>query len=117
MSSNIEVVRVCQHCSKEFIAKTTVTKYCDTNCAKRAYKIRKRKEKIVHSNIETAKINGLELEEIGLKQFLSVRDASKLLCCSRQAVYKMINSGKLKAVNLMEKKTIIKRTDLDELFN
>jgi len=48
---------------------------------------------------------------------LTVTQVSKLINCSRQNVYKLINSGKLRATNILEKKTIIKRSDLDKLFN
>ena len=40
MSSNIAIQRICQHCGKEFTARTTVTQYCSDDCAKRAYKAR-----------------------------------------------------------------------------
>lgn len=49
MSSNIRLNKICQHCEKQFTAKTTVTKYCGDECAKRAYKKRKRQEKITKS--------------------------------------------------------------------
>jgi len=112
MSSNIQVQRICQHCNKEFTARTTVTKFCSTDCAKKAYKVRIRKEKIEVSNQETKKIISKPIEEIKAKEFLSVSDVAKLIGCSRQAVYNMINSKRLYAVNLMEKKTIINRNDL-----
>ena len=46
MSSNIRNEKVCQQCGNEFVAKTTVTQYCSDICAKRAYKARKKKEKL-----------------------------------------------------------------------
>jgi hypothetical protein len=46
MSSNIRIPKICQHCGNEFVPKTTVTKYCGDDCAKRAYKKRKRDEKV-----------------------------------------------------------------------
>jgi hypothetical protein len=49
MSSNIKITRICQHCGHEFVAKTTVTKYCDKTCAKRAYKARIKKQKVAES--------------------------------------------------------------------
>jgi excisionase family DNA binding protein len=57
------------------------------------------------------------IEDLKSREFLTVTQVSKLIGCSRQNVYKLINSGKLKATNILEKKTIVKRTDLDELFN
>lgn len=116
MSSNIEVLRICQHCGTEFTARTTVTKYCGDACAKRAYKARKRAEKVEQSNKETVQVKQQPIEELKAKEFLTVSQVSKLLSCSRQNVYKLINSGKLQATNLLEKKTIIRRSDLDSLF-
>jgi excisionase family DNA binding protein len=46
MSSNLKIKKVCQFCKSKFIAKTTVTKYCCHKCAQRAYKRKKKEEKI-----------------------------------------------------------------------
>lgn len=116
MSSNIKIIRICEYCGKEFTARTTVTKYCSSQCSKRAYKERKRAEKIEKSNKETRKIKNLTNDELKTKEFLTVTEVSKLIGCSRQNVYKLIKTGKLKATNLLIKKTIIKRSDLDKLF-
>ena len=82
MSSNIRVQRVCEYCKTEFTAKTTVTKYCGDRCAKMAYKQRKKNEKIIVSNTETLKVKTQSIEEVKAKEFLTVRDAAKLLNCS-----------------------------------
>lgn len=116
MSSNIKVIRVCEYCNKEFVAKTTRTKYCSHKCNSRHYKEKQKQKKIVDSNIQTRQIKELPLLELNAKEFLTVTQTAKLLNCSRQNVYKMINMGKLKATNLLEKKTIIKRDDIDGLF-
>jgi len=117
MSSNIKVQRICQHCGTEFTARTTVTRYCSDKCSKAAYKARIRAEKVQKSNTETKQIKALPIEELKAKEFLTVTQVSKLIGCSRQNVYKLINTGKLKATNLLEKKTIVRRCDLDKLFN
>ena len=46
MSSNLYIPKTCKHCGNAFTARTTVTKYCGDTCAKKAYKARKRKEKV-----------------------------------------------------------------------
>lgn len=116
MSSNIRIEKVCQHCKKEFIAKTTVTKFCSDACAKRAYKARKRTEKIEAAKKETRKIKVKPMEELQAKEFLTVREVATLLSCSVRSVYYNIESGKIKAVNLGERMTRIKRSDIDKLF-
>ncbi len=116
MSSNIRLQRICELCDKEFIARTTVTKYCSDTCSKRAYKLRKRAEKVEASQARTRKTKTETQEDLKVREFLTVTQVSKLIGCSRQNVYKLINSGKLEATNLLEKKTIVKRSDLDKLF-
>lgn len=116
MSSNIRVKRICHHCGKEFEARTTVTKYCGDNCASRAYKARARGSKIAASNIETAKVISAPIDTIKSKEFLTVRDVATLLNSSRQTVYNLIESGNIKAVNLSHRKTLIKRSEIDKLF-
>ncbi len=117
MSSNIQVQRICQHCGTEFTARTTVTKYCSHRCGSLANKAKKRAEKVQKSNTETKQIKTKPIEELKAKEFLTVSDVSKLVGCSRQNVYKLINTGKLKATNILEKKTIVRRCDLDKLFS
>lgn len=116
MSSNIKVQRICQHCGNEFTARTTTTLYCSHRCNSAAYKAKIRTGKVEVSNKETQRIKSQPIEELKAKEFLTVTQVSKLIGCSRQNVYKLINSGKLRATNILEKKTIVKRSDLDKLF-
>ena len=115
MSSNIRINRVCQHCGKDFIAKTTSTQYCGDNCAKRAYKARKRAEKIEASNSETTRKKS-NIDEIKQKEFLTVRDASILLDCSRRTIYYLIENGTIKSKNISQRLTRIDRAEIDKLF-
>jgi hypothetical protein len=38
MSSNLRIVKICEYCKQEFIARTTVTQCCSDACAKRPRK-------------------------------------------------------------------------------
>jgi len=116
MSSNIKIQRICQHCGNEFTARTTVTMYCNDTCSKRAYKARLRVSKIEASNNQTQQLKNQPIQELKAREFLTVTQVSKLISCSRQNVYNLINTGKLKATNILLKKTIVKRSDLDKLF-
>lgn len=117
MSSNIRVARICQHCGVTFEAKTTVTKFCSDPCGKRAYKANLRKHKVERSQRETKIIKDKPLEDLKAKEFLTVRDVALLLNSSKQTVYNLINSGIIHAVNIKVKKTLIKRSEIDNLFN
>lgn len=116
MSSNIQVQRICQHCGNEFTARTTTTLYCSHRCNSAAYKAKQRAGKVEQSNKETQRIKNQPIEELKAREFLTVTQVSKLIGCSRQNVYNLINTGKLKATNILLKKTIVKRSDLDKLF-
>lgn len=115
MSSNIQVQRICQHCGKEFTARTTVTQYCSDTCSKRAYKARLRAGRVDQSNKETQRIKNQPIEELKAKAFLSIADTCKLVGISRRTVYRMIERGEL-ITGKAGKRTIIRRSDLEQLL-
>ena len=116
MSTNIKVQRICQHCGNEFTARTTKTLYCSHRCNSAALKAKIRAAKIEASNIETQRVRARPIEELKAKEFLTVRDVATLLNCSLRSVYYSIESGNIKAVNLGQRITRVKRSDLDKLF-
>lgn len=116
MSSNIKITKICQHCGQEFIAQTTVTRYCGDNCAKRAYKARIRKIKIEASELETENIRQLPSLTIKTLEYLTVNDVALMLKCDRRTIHYMIKSGRLNATNLSVRKTRILKKDLDGMF-
>lgn len=120
MSSNIEILKVCEYCNSEFIAKTTVTRFCSHRCASRAYKQRKKSEKVKNA-VEQTKTqsininNGLNLLTIKSKEFLSIKEAYTLLGLSERTFYRLMKAGTIQATKL-GRRTIIKRTEIDKLF-
>lgn len=116
MSSNIRIKKICQHCGLEFVAKTTVTQYCGDNCAKRAYKARKRKEKI--DSIPSKEIQAIDFRVSNYmdKEFLSIKETCELLGASRMTIHRQIKKGFIPAVKLGTR-VIIKRSEIDKLFN
>jgi excisionase family DNA binding protein len=116
MASKIHLQRICQQCGKQFTARTTVTKNCSDACAKKAYKLKLRNTKIETSNSETQEIKKKVVDEIKLKEFLTVSEVAKLLNCSSRMVYYYINNKQIKAIRLSERITRIRRIDLDSLF-
>jgi excisionase family DNA binding protein len=116
MSSNIKITRICQHCGNAFEAKTTVTKFCSVQCARRAYKTALKDKKIEASNKQVKSVRQAPIELLKAKEFLTVRDVAILLNSSRQTVYNLVNSGQIRAVNIKLKKTLIPRSEIDKLF-
>jgi excisionase family DNA binding protein len=116
MSSNIELQRICQHCGNDFTARTTTTLYCSHRCNSAAYKAKKRAGKVEESNKKTQRTKSQPIEELKAKEFLTVRDVSRLLNFSIRSVYYYIDKGTIKAVNLGQRVTRVKRSEIDKLF-
>ncbi|NPD47409.1 helix-turn-helix domain-containing protein [Lentimicrobium sp. S6] len=115
MSSNIKIKRICQHCSNEFTAQTTVTKYCSLKCAQRAYKLRKKAEKISISNEETIAIKNKPIEEIRAKEYLNINEASTLLGISKRTLYRLIASQELPKIKIRNR-TVIERAEINHFL-
>lgn len=131
MSSNISLPKFCEYCGASFIAKQVRTQYCSHACASRAYKQRKRESKVLNAltneinkqkgSSSKAKSSTLPLQignHVNLrdKDFLSVIEASILLGVSRWTIQRLIKQEKIFASKI-GRRTIIKRTEIDKLFN
>lgn len=132
MSSTIKLPKFCDHCGKAFIAQKTTTQFCGHPCASRAYKKRKREEKVnaefknQQSKIVTASpvvvtetlSNPIAGNHTNLrdKEFLSILEVATLLGASRWTIQRMIKSNRLPVAKLGSR-TIIKRASIDNLFN
>lgn len=115
MSSNLQIPKVCQWCGKDFIARTTQTAYCCKRCSEHAYKDRKRKEKIDRCQTEVQRVKSGETK-VEDKQFFTPREAATYVGLCYKTFYTYINNGVIKALKL-NRKTLIKRSDIDELFS
>lgn len=111
----MEIPKVCMHCQKQFIAKTTVTKFCSHKCASANYKKREREKRI--KKVESVPLQSfmLKLQDIKEKPFLSIKEASTLLGMSRMTLYRQIKNGSLEAAKIGSR-VIVKRSSIDKLF-
>lgn len=117
MSSNINIQRICEYCGKPFRAKTTVTRFCSSICNGRhaKQKIRDLKIKVSDTQVKenlTSVIN----HPVLIIEFLTIEQAAKLLGVCTKILYNILQSGKIKAFRLSSRKTIIKRTEIDKIF-
>lgn len=116
MSSNLRILKTCEYCLKEYTAKTTKTSYCSLQCAQRAYKAREREQKILKAKHASLKKKIAPIEELQVKEFLTVREAAVLLSCCVRSIYYYIERGQLKAANPSSRMTRIRRSEIDRLF-
>lgn len=113
MSSNLNIEKVCSWCGNTFTAKKTVTKYCSHKCNSAAYKDSIRRVKIEKSNQPAASRTAINTKE---KEYLKVREAAALLNCSVRTIHRIIKRGLLPGINISERKTIVRRKDIEDLF-
>lgn len=113
MSSNIRIEKKCIFCENTFIAKTTVTKYCGDKCSKKAYKARKRQEKI-DKVVFDPKLESLK-STLKDKEFLSIHESATLIGVSRWTIYRLIKNNLLPSKKI-GRRVIIKKIDLEKLL-
>lgn len=113
MSSNISIEKICLFCNDSFIAKTTVTKYCSHKCASRAYKKRKREEKIEKS--QSHLIPEVIKNVSGQGEFWSIKEACAYLGIGRSTLYRAIKRKQIKSLNI-GRRVLIHRDHIYELF-
>ena len=118
MSSNIRVVKICELCNKEFIAKKTTSKTCSDNCAKRFYKLNIRNEKIAEVELQTAIkktpknfVTEEEMRIINVKELLTLNEAALLLNISPLTLRRWTLCGKMPASKI-GKKWVYRRNDI-----
>ncbi len=122
MSSNIRIKRVCQHCGKLFTARTTVTKCCSDDCAKRLYKKRQREANIIESNQQTSKdvanqVDGLSahLTKVDpfVKLLIDIDELSAITCLSRRTLFRLMKDIQFPRLNI-GRRLLFKKEDVLE---
>lgn len=98
------------------LQKPPITRFCSHKCNSRAYKANVRGLKVEISNRETIQHTAKPIEELKAKEFLTVREVARLLSCSVRSAYYYIERGTIKAVNLGQRITRVKRSEIDKLF-
>lgn len=123
MSSNIRIPSSCKYCNRAFVARTTVTQFCSTDCAKKAYKKRKRDEKIqkklkqeVESKKVVSKSDNISSKDYLDKEFLCVGEVASLLGVSRWTIQRLIKNKKISSSKIGVK-TIVAMSSVRNLFS
>ena len=116
MSSNFTIQRKCVHCKQTFNAKTTVTRFCGKLCNKRYKVAKQRNEKTEAESLKPIILSAQAIQPLKSVEFLDTQKAALLLGVSRSFIYHLINTGKLVAVNLSVRRTIILKRDIEQLF-
>lgn len=110
----MDIERRCNWCGKTFIAHSYGTRYCCLSCKRDAKKSRT-KERVEAENSTVATVP--EIGVLGNKPFLTPKDVAVLFETTTTSIYRYIYQGLIKAVKLSENKIVIRRSDIDSLFD
>src|SRR6187397_2129111 len=107
MSSNMRILKICDYCKKDFIAKKTSSKTCSDDCAKRLYKLNQRNKKIHQEELKTeikrkpeAYIQEAQIRSIQAKENLTLKEAAFYLNITPLTLRRWIFSGKVRSNKL-----------------
>lgn len=112
----MEIQRKCQWCGKPFIAHTMVTRYCSKSCNEKAYKEKKRKQRLQEYEERQNEQPMQEVGIVGSKLYLSPAETATLLGISRATIYRHMATGIIRALQLRGR-TIIRKSDIEKMFD
>lgn len=132
MASNQTYSKICSHCGADFTAQKITTQFCSHQCSRKAYKQRRQNERTAENEkrernktlppilqqekSQQIKPSDNNLSTLKQKEYLSIADVAMLFSTSRSTIHRYCVSGKLKCIR-MNRKIIIRRRDIDELFD
>ena len=122
MSSNIRINRVCKHCNRVFVARTTVTSFCSDQCAKNNYKRRQREKTIEIAEIDAAQ----EISQIkssrkvnasipGMNEMISINALAEITRLSERTIFRLLKDPAFPRVKVGKRLLFKKDVVLDYL--
>ena len=105
----MKTTRKCNFCSKSFVTRSGVQKYCSEACQAEAKRARTEQK---NNLFKTAR----PIMEIQHQEYLTFSKAAILMGCSRQYVYKLVALGKLKASRISNRMAFIRKADIERML-
>lgn len=118
MRAKEPIKKICEYCGCEFEAYTQIARYCSHDCNRKAYREIKRKE-VISLTASMAFQTKRERERVDLseREYLSISEAAMLLGWCKQTVYNYCHKGIIPAKRLSKRTTIIRKKDIEALFD
>ncbi len=118
MRAKEPIKKICEFCGCEFEAYTQNARYCTHACNSKAYKENKRKEVISLTASITSKTKRERAKaDLSEREYLSIPEAAILLGWCKQTVYNYCHKGLIPAKRLSQRMTIIRKKDIESLFD
>lgn len=117
MRAKEPIRKICEYCGCEFEAYTQIARYCSYACNSKAYKENKRKEVIsLTSSIASKNKRERTKTDLSERDYLSISEAASLLGWCKQTVYNYCHKGIIPAKRLSRRTTLIRKKDIEALF-
>ncbi len=118
MKAKEPIKKVCEFCGREFEAYTQTARYCSHQCNCKAYREIKRKE-VISLSASMASKTKRERAKVDLsgREYLSISEAASLLGWCKQTVYNYCHKGIIPAKRLSQRTTLIRKKDIEALFD
>ena len=118
MKAKEPIKKICEFCGREFEAYTQTARYCSHQCNCRAYRETKRKE-VISLSASMASKTKRERAKVDLsgREYLSISEAANLLGWCKQTVYNYCHKGIIPAKRLSQRTTLIRKKDIEALFD
>ena len=105
----MKTTRKCQFCGKPFGTRSGMQRYCSEACQAEAKRARATQK---NNLFKVAR----PLMEIQHQEYLSFSKAATLMGCSRQYIYKLVATGKLKASRISNRMAFIRKADIERML-
>lgn len=112
------IKKLCDYCGKEFSASRQDVRYCSHGCNSKAYRETKRKEVVALTETLVSK-KQIEKAVVTLsdREYLSISEAAALTGVSRWTIYRNVVSGIIPAKRISQRTTLIRKKDIESLFD
>ena len=105
----MKTTKKCQFCGKPFVTRSGMQRYCSEACQAEAKRARVTQK---NNLFKVAR----PLMEIQHQEYLTFSKAATLMGCSRQYIYKLVATGKLKASRLSNRMAFIRKADIERML-
>ena len=105
----MKTTKKCQFCGKPFVTRSGMQRYCSEACQAEA-----KRAKVTQKNNLFKVVR--PLMEIQHQEYLTFSKAATLMGCSRQYIYKLVATGKLKASRISNRMAFIRKADIERML-
>ena len=107
--------KICEFCGKEFSALRITSRFCNVKCNSKAINEQRRLETVKKHNKKADRTRIRKPRKAPNPEYFSISATADVLNISRPTVYKMIETGQLKAIRITDRVVRIKKSDIEQI--